>query len=124
MDRWTFRSYVENGVDQVQLWYDQQVTNVRTEFDNIVKYLRDAPLEDWEPPDFKFLQGKLSVLGELRVIEETKPKTHYRVLGFMDESAMEFTMLAAARKTRYFSYNDIGPIALWSSPHLNRTQSH
>lgn len=113
MNRWAFRSYVKDGRDEVHFWYDQQPSDVQAELLIIIMYLRDEPAEAWVRPDYAQLQGKLGSLGELRVITvEADQKVHYRVLGFMDEGAGEFTMLAADRKTRRFSYREIGAIAL------------
>jgi hypothetical protein len=113
MDRWAFRSYVENGSDQVQLWYEQQLPSVQAELLNIIMYLRDAPIDDWSRPDYAQLRGKLASLSELRLITcEGNQTVHYRVLGFLEEAALEFTMLAAARKTRHFGYAEIGALAL------------
>jgi hypothetical protein len=114
MSRWTFRSYVENGVDQVEVWYNDQLPSVQAEFFDIVKDLRDLEFRYWDGDDYKTLQGKLDVLAELRIIikEGWWKKIHYRVLGFLDVQKAEFTMLCADRKTHHFSYDSIGPLAL------------
>jgi len=113
MNRWAFRSYIEGGVDQIRLWYGQQPLDVQAELLNIIMYLRDTPADDWVRPDYDQLKGSLADLGELRVINvEASLRVHYRVLGFMDQRALEFTMLAADRKTRRFSYREIGALAL------------
>lgn len=113
MDRWAFRSYTKDGRDEIRFWYDQQPMDVQAELLNIIMYLRDEPADAWVRPDYAQLQGKLAPLGELRVITvEAEQKVHYRVLGFMDEAAGEFTMLAADRKTRRFEYREIGDLAL------------
>ncbi|HXC41552.1 MAG TPA: hypothetical protein VN667_21670 [Burkholderiales bacterium] len=106
-------SYIENGVDPVEAECDQWPEDVLAELLTIVIYLRDTPADDWIRPDYAPLQGKLDPLGELRVITvEVGQAVHYRILGFMNDSALEFTMLAAGRKTRRFSYAEIGALAL------------
>ena len=113
MNRWTFRSYIEKGIDQIQFWYDQQIPSVQAEFFTIVSYLRDTDWSGWGRPDYAHLEGKLELLGELRVINKEGNQTvHYRILGFADEETLEFTMLAASRKTQRFSYADLGSLAL------------
>lgn len=109
MNRWEFRSYVSNQGDEVRLWYDDQVETVRAELTTIVGFLRDQPKEFWECQDYKTLTGPLFSLGEIRIIVNN---VHYRILGFRDDGAMEFTMLIPARKTRHFSYKTIGGVAL------------
>lgn len=94
---WTFKGYVDQRADRLQVWYDAQDGNVRAEFDWLLKRLRNRSKEDWSTlGSCKKLRGSENRgLFELRFEAQRVP---YRPIGMFGIGEQTFTLLTVARK--------------------------
>ncbi len=78
-ERWSFRDYVEVGVDRIEEWYEGLSREAKDGFDALLKNTRKIPNHlQWG--GFKFLKGepKNERLWQLDFIAEKK---QYRLIG-------------------------------------------
>jgi len=93
---WTFKGFLSQGGNVVQVWYERQQEEVQADFSFTLKTLRTRSPQDWgEMKKARRLKGEFKTLTELKFETNRNP---YRPIGFMGVGRQTFTILAVATK--------------------------